>query len=111
MGRRVGFLQNTLAAMALKNVTVEEGEMEKTLPSRFDLAVFRAFRPLEKSVLKSLLRMLREGGSLAAYKGRRETIEVEMKAVGELAWEALPCPVPFLDEERHLVVIRHGKNI
>jgi 16S rRNA (guanine527-N7)-methyltransferase len=108
MGRRAAFLQNTLAVLALKNATVEEGEMEKTPPGRFDLVVFRAFRPLEKPVLKSLLRLLREGGSLAAYKGRRETIEAEMKAAGEPAWDAFPCPVPFLDEERHLVVIRQG---
>jgi 16S rRNA (guanine527-N7)-methyltransferase len=108
MGRRTGFLRNTLAVLALENVTVEEGEMEKAPPGRFDLAVFRAFRPLEKPVLKGLLRLLREGGSLAAYKGRRETIEAEMKAAGDLAgtWKALPCPAPFLDEERHLVVIR-----
>jgi 16S rRNA (guanine527-N7)-methyltransferase len=108
MGRRAGFLQNTLAVLALENVTVEEGEMEKAEGGRFDLVAFRAFRPLEKPVLRGLLRLLREGGSLAAYKGRREAIETEMKAAGDLtgAWEAFPCPVPFLDEERHLVVIR-----
>jgi 16S rRNA (guanine527-N7)-methyltransferase len=112
MGRRAGFLQNTLAVLGLENVTVEEGEMEKAPPGRFDLAVFRAFRPLEKPVLKGLLRLIREGGSLAAYKGRREVIQAEMKAAGDLAgaWEALPCPAPFLNEERHLVVIRRSKN-
>jgi 16S rRNA (guanine527-N7)-methyltransferase len=104
MGRRAGFLRNTLAVLALKQVTVEEGPMEQAPPGRFDLAVFRAFRPLERPVLKSLLRLLREGGCLAAYKGRREAIEAEMRAAGG-TWDIFPCPPPFLEEERHLVVI------
>jgi 16S rRNA (guanine527-N7)-methyltransferase len=112
MGRRVGFLRNTLAVLCLENVTVEEGPMEQAPPGRFDLAVFRAFRPLEQPVLKGLLRLLREEGCLAAYKGRREVLEAEMRAAGNLAgaWEALPCPAPFLEEERHLVVIRRDKS-
>jgi 16S rRNA (guanine527-N7)-methyltransferase len=108
MGRRVGFLQNTQAVLGLENVTVEEGEMEKAPPGRFDLVVFRAFRPLTQPILRGLLRLLRTGGRLAAYKGRPEAIEAEMRAAGDLAgaWEAVPCPVPFLDEDRRLVVIR-----
>jgi 16S rRNA (guanine527-N7)-methyltransferase len=108
MGRRAGFLRNTLAVLGLANVTVEEYEMEKAMPGRFDMVVFRAFRPLEKPVLKGLLRLLKEGGSLGAYKGRREAIEAEMKPLAETAgrWEVLPCPVPFLEEERHLLVFR-----
>jgi 16S rRNA (guanine527-N7)-methyltransferase len=107
MGRRIGFLQNTQAVLALGNLEVEEGELEKALPGRFDLVVFRAFRPLEGPILRFLLRLLRDGGCLAAYKGRREAAEAEMGASYPAGpWEILPCPVPFLDEERHLVVIR-----
>jgi 16S rRNA (guanine527-N7)-methyltransferase len=106
--RRVVFLQNTLAALGLFNATVEEREMEKAPRFRFDLIVFRAFRPLEPAILKGLFRLLRQGGILAAYKGRREKIAAEMDTVQAMAdsWEAIPCPVPFLEEERHLVVIR-----
>jgi 16S rRNA (guanine527-N7)-methyltransferase len=108
--RRAVFLLNTLAALGLSNAAVEEREMEKAPRFRFDLIVFRAFRPLEPAILKGLFRLLREGGVLAAYKGRREKIEAEMAAVRSMAgsWEAIPCPVPFLEEERHLVVIRPG---
>jgi 16S rRNA (guanine527-N7)-methyltransferase len=108
MGRRAGFLRNTAAVLGLANVTVEECEMEKAAPGRFDLVVFRAFRPLEKRILKGLLRLLKEGGSLGAYKGRREAIEAEMKSLADTTgpWEVLPCPVPFLDEERHLLTLR-----
>jgi 16S rRNA (guanine527-N7)-methyltransferase len=107
MGRRTGFLRNTVAVLGLVNVTIEECEMEKAAPGRFDLVVVRAFRPLEKPILKGLLRLLKEGGSLGAYKGRREAIEAEMKPLADTTgpWEALPCPVPFLDEERHLLAL------
>ncbi|MDR0623769.1 MAG: 16S rRNA (guanine(527)-N(7))-methyltransferase RsmG [Treponema sp.] len=108
MGRRAGFLRNTLAVLGLSNAVVEEKELEQTPPGQFQIITFRAFRPLEPRLLKSLFRACAEGGLLAAYKGRREKIEEEMTMAGNAAgsWEALPCPVPFLEEERHLLIIK-----
>ncbi|GHV55318.1 ribosomal RNA small subunit methyltransferase G [Spirochaetia bacterium] len=108
MGRRAGFLRNTIAVLGLSNVIIEEGEMEKQAPGRFDIITFRAFRPLEPPILKGLFRLLAEGGVLAAYKGRMEAIQTEMTAVEKYSgkWEALPCPVPGLNEERHLALIQ-----
>jgi 16S rRNA (guanine527-N7)-methyltransferase len=116
MGRRAGFLRNTVAALGLSNVKVEEREMEKASPGRFDLVVFRAFRPLEPPILRGLLRLLAEGGILAAWKGRRSATEEELgklEAAGLLSasparglrWEILPVEVPFLEEERRLLII------
>jgi len=121
MGRRAGFLRDALAVLGLPNVRVEEAEMEKfaRLPSgagRFDLVVFRAFRPLEPGILKGLLRLAAPGGILAAYKGRRESVEEEMAQVLDHAekgagpaigsWELIPLEVPFLEEERHLLLVK-----
>jgi 16S rRNA (guanine527-N7)-methyltransferase len=116
MGRRAGFLRDALAVLGLSNVQVEETELEKTGPGRFDLAVFRAFRPLEPDTLKNLFRIISPNGILAAYKGRRSAIEEEMAGILTAAetgkgpalngWEALPLAVPFLEEERHLVIMR-----
>jgi 16S rRNA (guanine527-N7)-methyltransferase len=112
MGRRAGFLRNTQAVLGLPNITVEEGEMEKVAPGRFSLLTFRAFRPLEPKILKGLFRLCAGGGVLAAYKGRRDKTEEEMAAaeknagLARIPWEILPCPVPFLDEERHLLIIK-----
>jgi len=110
-GRRAGFLRNAVEALGLANVSVEEEEMEKVKPGRFALVTFRAFSPLEPRAHKKLARLCAKGGALAAYKGRRAKVEAEMAAL-ELAvpslagrWEVLPCPVPGLDEERHLVVV------
>jgi len=111
-GRRAGFLRGAAEALGLRNVSVEEQEMEKAKPGRFALVTFRAFRPLEPKTYKKLARLCASGGALAAYKGRREKTELEMAAL-ELAcpsiagrWKLLPCPVPGLDEERHIAVIR-----
>jgi len=108
MGRRAGFLWNTKAGLDLSNITVEEGEIERTAPGNFRLVAFRAFKPLEPKLLKSLFRACAGGGILAAYKGRREKIAQEMAPLEKLcgSWEAIPCTVPFLDEERNLLVIR-----
>jgi 16S rRNA (guanine527-N7)-methyltransferase len=108
MGRRAGFLRNCLALLGLTNTEVEEGEMEKAAPGRFSLIVFRAFRPLEPAIVQGLFRLLAEGGILAAYKGRKDKVAEEMEAIRDLVpiWEAHPLKVPFLEEERHLVVMR-----
>jgi 16S rRNA (guanine527-N7)-methyltransferase len=118
MGKRAGFLRNACAALAsslaspaaASNIAVEEMEMETAAPNRFALVTFRAFKPLEPKLLKSLFRLCAEGGILAAYKGRRAKIEEEMIPLAALcgSWEAIPCPVPLLDEERHLLVIKKG---
>jgi len=109
MGRRAGFLLNTKAILGLSNITVEEGELEKTAQGRFHLVTFRAFKPLDSKLLKTLFKACAEGGIIAAYKGRREKIEQEMLTLGH-EWEAIPYTVPFLAEERHIVVIKKPKK-
>jgi len=111
MGRRAGFLFNTKAILGISNIAVEEGELEKTASCRFNLVTFRAFKPLEPKLLKTLFKACKEGGVIAAYKGRREKIEQEMTTLIRPAmqgggWEAISYTVPFLDEERHIVVIK-----
>jgi len=111
MGRRAGFLRDAVAVLGLPNVTVEEAEMEKLDPAaenRFDIIVFRAFRPLDGATLKGLFALLKPAGMLGAYKGRRQAIEEEMAGLRNLSWEVLPLEVPFLAEERHLVLIKQG---
>jgi 16S rRNA (guanine527-N7)-methyltransferase len=108
MGRRAGFLMNTKAILALPNITVEENEVEKTTSDQFDLITFRAFKPLDQKLLKTLFKACKSEGIIAAYKGRIGKIEEEMAPLQGMGiqWEAIPYTVPFLDEERHLLVIR-----
>jgi len=109
MGRRAGFLLNTKAVLSIQNINIEEKELER-VTGAFDLITFRAFKPLEPKLLKTLLKLCAPKGIIAAYKGRREKIDEEMSVLqksntNKLQWEAVPCPVPFLDEERHLLII------
>jgi 16S rRNA (guanine527-N7)-methyltransferase len=109
MGRRTGFLRNCIAVLGLDNVQVEEVDLEKAQPGRFDMAVFRAFRPLTADIHKGLTAILKPNGMLAAWKGRLENVQEEIAAVEKsvpgLIWKIIPLTVPFLEEERHLVII------
>jgi 16S rRNA (guanine527-N7)-methyltransferase len=118
MGRRTAFLRDTLAVLGLHNGTVLEAEAEKAPPGIFDMVLCRAFHPLDKKVFKTLTRLVRPGGCIAAYKGRREKAEAEFAALaeagflrfgggggGSFAGAILPLTVPFLDEERHLALL------
>ncbi|MCL2175479.1 MAG: 16S rRNA (guanine(527)-N(7))-methyltransferase RsmG [Treponema sp.] len=111
MGRRAGFLCNTKAVLSLSNINIEECEIEKIAGKKdfteyFDIVTFRAFKPLDAKLLKSLFAILAPNGIIAAYKGKKEKIETEMKVMPELQWEAVPYTVPFLDEERHVLIIK-----
>jgi 16S rRNA (guanine527-N7)-methyltransferase len=105
MGRRAGFLLNTKAALALSNVDIEEKELEKTAPGIFNLVTFRAFKPLDSKLLKTLFKICAPAGIIAAYKGKRDKIEAEMAPLC-IEHEIIPYSVPFLNEERHLLVIK-----
>jgi 16S rRNA (guanine527-N7)-methyltransferase len=105
--RKAAFLGNVVALLGLTNVRVLEMQL-RGLEERFDLVTFRAWSPLDRE-LPALRRVLAPGGVIAAYKGRRERIEAELRAAGLSAGEAkvVPLRVPFLEgEERHLVLVR-----
>jgi len=107
MGRRAGFLCGAKAVLALSNVTVEEGELEQTQQGRFALVTFRAFKPLEPKLLKTLFKACAKGGVIATYRGRLEKTQQEMAPLENAClWEAIPYSVPFLEEQRHLLVIK-----
>ena len=109
MSKRCAFLENCAAILGLKNVEVINSEAERIAPESFDIAVFRAFRPLDKKMITTLLRIIKKGGYLAAYKAKLENITEEMTAIKELVpeYEVKPLLVPGLeDSERNLVVVK-----
>ena len=106
MERRSSFLETTLLSLHLSEVKVQQKTFEE-LKDKFDFVTFRAFSPLEPKLVKKLKRLLNPGGKIIAYKGRREVIEGELRALGEMGAGGIvvPLQVPFLEEERHLVVL------
>ncbi|MCQ2591771.1 MAG: 16S rRNA (guanine(527)-N(7))-methyltransferase RsmG [Treponema sp.] len=108
MAKRCAFLENCSAILGLNNVEVINSEAEKLAPETFDLIVFRAFRPLDEKMTKTLLRIVKKDGLLAAYKAKLENISEEMKPIEKLigSYEVKQLFVPGLeDSERNLVFI------
>ena len=109
MSKRCAFLENSVAILNLKNVTVTNSQVELISTNTFHVATFRAFRPLDKKMIKTLLRVIKPAGFLAAYKGKTEAINTEMEAIADIIpyYTVQPLTVPFLEErQRHLVVIQ-----
>ena len=109
MAKRCSFLENCCALLGLKNVEVQNLEAERVPAESFDLITFRAFRPLDEKMTKTLLRMVKKGGVLCAYKAKSDNIKEEMNGIKSLVSEYEVCPlkVPGLENsERNLVIIR-----
>ena len=112
MSKRCTFLENCILTLGLKNVEVLNTEAEKAPQKAFDIVVFRAFRPLDEKMTKTLLKLPAENGYIAAYKARMDKINAEMAGIARLvpSWCAKPLDVPFLgsgkeERERNLVII------
>lgn len=111
MSKRCAFLENCAAVLGLRNVQVENLQAEQVEAASFDIATFRAFRPLDKKMIRTLLRTIKTDGILAAYKAKLESIESEMAGIASIVPEYTikPLDVPFLeDHQRHLVLIQHS---
>ncbi len=107
---KAAFLRNAVILANLENVEVEEQRLQE-VGRRFDLVVFRAFSPLPRA-LADLKRILEPHGLVIAYKGKRSRIAEELEAAGldPQTLEITAVRVPFLDEERHLVIVRKASS-
>ncbi len=116
MDKRCAFLENCAAICGLKNVSVLKKEAERVPSESFDISTFRAFRPLDEKMTKTLLALTKKGGILAAYKAKSESIAKEMEEIKSLGLEfsVKKLFVPYLTEnssgkderERNLVIIK-----
>ena len=109
--RKCGFLRGAVLAAGLRNVETISADYT-SLETTSDLIVFRALQPLSAALVGRMIGLLVPGGRLCAYKGRRERIQEELDSLGQLpaSWDIRvePIAVPFLDEERNLVVITYS---
>ena len=106
-GKKAGFLRNCAALLGLGNVVVEEGPWENAAGG-FDILTCRAFADLGV-ILRAAERLLKPGGAVVAYKGRKEEIERELRDAGAkhagIQTSIIPVTAPFLEEERCIVVM------
>ncbi|RKX94387.1 MAG: 16S rRNA (guanine(527)-N(7))-methyltransferase RsmG [Spirochaetes bacterium] len=108
-GKRSGFLRNEIGLLQLKNrVSVIESPVE-SVKNRFDAVTFRAFRQLDEYA-DYLFNLLKPGGFLFAYKGKRSVIDIELEKLGSpVRSEVIRVKVPFSDKERHLVILQRTR--
>ena len=106
--KRVSFLKNVVALLELENCCVVEKEIADEADS-YDLVCSRAFKPLPEAFLPLAAR-LKPGGTLLFYKGKKSKVFEEMALVdyekAGFGYELVPVTVPFLEEERHLLLFR-----
>ena len=108
MGRRAGFLRNTVALFGLKDrVNVVEKDVEK-LDCVYDNITFRAFRPL-KDIISQIDRITHKGSYVFAYKSSEENIDRESSIAREYGCFDVDCiayNVPFSDSRRSILMLK-----
>jgi 16S rRNA (guanine527-N7)-methyltransferase len=107
MTRRIRFLESAQGLVPLDNVRIIETQVEHARGA-YDLVTFRAFRPFERKLFKRVFALCAAGGSVVAYKGKADKARAELPEIEGLysSAEIVPVKVPFLEDERCVVVMR-----
>lgn len=107
MTRRIRFLEAMQAELGLSNATIVEEQVERA-KGCYDIVTFRAFRPFERKLFKRVFSVCSPQGYVVAYKGKADKARAELAAIDGLyaSAEILPVTVPFLPDERCVVVMR-----
>lgn len=108
--KKIQFLIHTKHQLQLSNVEVVKSRVESYQPlCCFDMVTTRAFSQLS-DIIEKTLNLCCEGGIVLAMKGsypEQELIDVkELKIAELLEFEIIKLKVPFLEAERHLVIIK-----
>jgi len=103
-GKKTAFLNNCKLLFSLDNILIEESELEN-IKNSYDAVTFRAFRDFVE-YYKEIERIVNPKGFLFSYKGKRTEIEAEMDKAGIKLFKIEKIIVPFLEEERHIVITK-----
>lgn len=105
VGKKTAFLSQVRAELQLENVTVHTGRVETFFPEKkFDAIISRAFSELARFAALSG-HLLAEGGRFYAMKGAIPEAEIQALPAGLKVEAVIPLDVPFLDAQRHLLVM------
>jgi 16S rRNA (guanine527-N7)-methyltransferase len=105
-GKRINFLNDMVITLGLSGVETFQKDL-KSVKKEYDFITFRAFRPFLPEIIKGLKNCLAPGGLIGAYKGKMSSIEEEKELLKAHfnRIETIPLSVPFLKEERHLLIL------
>ena len=103
-GKKIRFIVQTAAQMKLNGIKTVQMRVEQyQYPSKYTTIVSRAFSALP-NIAQNCRHLLADEGILLAMKGQNPTAEID--AVSGFSSEVVNLTVPFLDEERHAVILR-----
>ena len=103
MKRRVDFLNNVVARCALDNVEIVQEDISRT-DDAFGCITMRAFHPVG-DIIRDVSRLLAPCGRVCAYKAQKSYVEKEMEGVDGWQSRLVPLSIPFLEEERTMLVL------
>ena len=102
VGKKVAFVRQVAAELALRNLNAEHGRVELLKSGRFDVVTSRAFASLSDFVAATR-QQLRDGGVWMAMKGRLPQVEIAALPADVVVFHVEQLQVPGLDAERCLV--------
>ncbi len=114
-GKKITFLRHVIEQLGLTGIEVVQGRAEEIgrnngYRAKFDIVTARAVAPLN-TLVEYLLPLVATNGLVMIYKGAgtpQEFMEAR-KAIQVLGGEAVrivPVQIPFLDEQRFIVLIK-----
>lgn len=109
MGRRAGFLRNTIAVLGMSSyVKVVQKDLSE-VRSSYDMITFRAFRHLQ-DIISDLDRILVPGGKVYSYKSSDANIGEELQILEQyggssFSHEVTDYSVPMLDAQRRMLIL------
>lgn len=109
MGRRAGFLRNTIAVLGMNgHVQVVQKDLSEVRDS-YDIVTFRAFRHIQ-DIIADLDRILVPGGKVFSYKSSEENIREELEVISSYGGCAFghtveDYSVPMLDATRKMLIL------
>jgi len=109
MGRRAGFLRNTIAVLGMSScVKVLQKDLSEVHDS-YDMITFRAFRHLQ-DIIFDLDRILVPGGRVFSYKSSDANISDELRVLEQyggcaFSHEVEDYRVPMLEARRRMLVL------
>ena len=107
--RRAAFLHQVRRELALAGLTVVGRPLAEARLAPFDVVTWRAVAPLAR-LLPDLRPLLHRASTVALYQGTAATVRRELAAGGtlpgaKLQAEVVPLTVPFLEAQRHLILL------
>ena len=113
MNRRVGFLNNVIAALRLNDRVRVVSKDLKDVDEKFDIVTFRAFHPLF-DIMDEINNICKDTTKVCAYKAKADTLLPELDMVEEVCtskWisNIEELHVPMLNASRKLCILQRAK--